>query len=166
MARYNIYTDGSARFNPGAGGWGAVVLNEEENSIVFMEHDTEEYTTNNRMELKALICALNYAESHPQDQFIIYSDSAYAVNACRDWIFSWARNGWVNSKKKTVENLELMQGIYAHLKRPYPNFRIEKCPGHAGLVGNELADALATGSRTKFKELAEYYFNIEIADFD
>lgn len=157
MSKYHIYTDGSARFNPGVGGWGTIVMNEEETEIVFLEQETAEYTTNNRMELKALICALNYAESHPQDQFIIYSDSAYVVNSYNSWIRGWAAKGWKNSKKQTVENLDLMQALYKFLLIEFFNAEVRKCDGHAGNIGNELADAAATSSWRKFKELVNYY---------
>ena len=157
MAKYHIYTDGSSRGNPGPGGWGMVVMNEEGSQILFEEHDSEDHVTNNRMELKAMICALGYAESHPQDQFIIYSDSAYVVNSCNSWMRSWAANGWKNSKKQTVENVDLMQHIWSYLSRDFFNVEIKKCAGHAGDIGNELADALATGDMKKYTELIEYW---------
>lgn len=157
MSKYHIYTDGSARFNPGPGGWGVVVMNEEGTQVILLEREKEEYTTNNRMELKALICALNYAESHPQDQFIIYSDSAYVVNSYNSWIKGWAAKGWKNSKKQTVENLDLMQALYRFLLIEFFNAEVRKCDGHAGDIGNELADAAAAGNWRKFKELVHYY---------
>ena len=72
MAKYNVYTDGSSRGNPGPGGWGMIVMNEENSEIIFLESSSEDNVTNNRMELKAMICALGHAESHPNDQFIDY----------------------------------------------------------------------------------------------
>lgn len=157
MTKYHIFTDGSSRGNPGPGGWGMLVMNEEESEILFMESDSDNPTTNNRMELKAMICAFEYAEDHPKDYFIIYSDSAYVVNSCNSWIRGWAANGWKNSKKQTVENLELMQALYGYLVRPFFNAEVRKCDGHAGDTGNELADALATHNSKKFNELVEYW---------
>lgn len=157
MSKYHIYTDGSARFNPGPGGWGMVVMNEEDTEILFKESDSEDHTTNNRMELKAMICALGWAEDHPKDDIIIFSDSAYVVNSCNSWISNWAANNWKNSKKVTVENVDLMKALYTYLSRPFPNFDIRKCSGHTGDIGNELADALATGNWNKFKQLLEYW---------
>ena len=157
MAKYHIYTDGSSRGNPGPGGWGMVVMNEDETEIIFIESNSENPTTNNRMELKAMICALGYAESHPADQFIIYSDSAYVVNSVNSWIRGWAANGWRNSKKQTVENLDLMQGIHYFLCKEFFNAVVKKCNGHTGIIGNELADAAATGSWKKYHETLEYY---------
>ena len=165
MAKYHIYTDGSSRGNPGPGGWGMVVMNEEGDQVLFMENDSEGGVTNNRMELKAMLCALGFVESHPHDQFIIYSDSAYVVNSCNSWMRSWAANGWKNSKKQIVENVDLMQAIWSYLSRDFFNAEIKKCAGHAGEVGNEIADALATGGMRKYKELIEYW-GIETPDLD
>lgn len=159
MAKYHIYTDGSSRGNPGKGGWATIVLSEDEGNLLFAEHDTEEQVTNNRMELKAMICALGYAESHPRDQFIIYSDSAYVVNSCNVWMRNWAMNGWRNSKKQTVENVDLMKALWDYMSREFPNFEICQCKGHNGDVGNELADALATGDIKRFNDLSECWLN-------
>ena len=157
MSKYHIYTDGSARFNPGPGGWGMIVMNEENSEIIFLESSSEDNVTNNRMELKAMICALGYAESHPSDQFIIFSDSAYVVNSCNSWLRTWSANGWKNSKKQIVENVDLMQAIWSYISRDFPNFEIRKCDGHAGDLGNELADAAATKNWKKYKDLVDFY---------
>ena len=163
MSKYHIYTDGSSRGNPGPGGWGVVVLNEEGDTVIFTEYDSEERVTNNRMELTAMLCALGYAESHPRDQFVIYSDSAYVVNSCNTWMRGWAANCWRNSKKQIVENVDLMQAIWDYLSRDFFNAEIRKCNGHKGDVGNELADALATHDWSKYKTLVEYW---ELKDTD
>ena len=155
MAKYHIFTDGSSRGNPGAGGWGMLIMNEGEDTLLFVEHDTEGYVTNNRMELKAMLCALGYAESNPHDQFIIYSDSSYVVNSCNTWMRNWAANGWRNSKKQEVENVDLMKALWQYMKRDFPNFEITHCRGHQGAVGNELADAAATQNWSRFQELIE-----------
>ena len=157
MAKYYIYTDGSSRGNPGPGGWGMVVMNEDQSEIFFLEHDSEDQVTNNRMELKAMICALGYAESNPNDQFIIYSDSAYVVNSCNSWLPTWAANGWRNSKKQEVENIDLMKALWGYLSRDFFNAEVRKCHGHNGDIGNELADAAATQSWTKYRDLIEYW---------
>lgn len=153
--RYKIFTDGSSRGNPGPGGWGLIILNEQEDKVIFTECDRENPTTNNRMELKAMIAALQYAAEHDEDSFIIYSDSAYVVNSCNNWIWTWVKNNWRNSKKQEVENLDLMKEIYAHLSRDFFNAEVKKCDGHSGVIGNELADALATGHG--YYALLEHY---------
>lgn len=157
MIKIHIFTDGSSRGNPGPGGWAAIVMNEEENTILCMEHDTEEYVTNNQMELKALLFALQYAEAHPKERITIYSDSAYAVNAYNDWVHKWAINGWKTSKGQPVENLTIIQELHAYSRRPFFNASIKKCAGHEGEIGNELADAAATQNWKKYNELIEYW---------
>ena len=157
MAKYHVYTDGSSRGNPGPGGWGLIAMNEDETEIIFTEHDTEDHTTNNRMELTAILCALGFAESHPNDTIIIFSDSAYAVNSCNTWMRGWAANGWRNSKKVTVENVDLMKALYSYLSRDFFNAEIRKCAGHAGAIGNELADAIATSNTKRYEELVDYW---------
>lgn len=157
MTKYHIYTDGSSRGNPGAGGWGMIVMNEDESEILCVESGYEDYVTNNRMELKAMICTLGYAESHPDDQFVIYSDSAYVVNSCNSWMRGWVANGWRNSKKVTVENVDLMKALWGYISREFPNFEIQQCKGHNGDLGNELADALATKDLKKFENLIEFW---------
>lgn len=153
--KYHVFTDGACKGNPGAGGWGMIILTEQEDRVIFAECDRENPTTNNRMELKAILAALNYAESHPNDEFIVYSDSAYAVNSCNSWMRNWAANGWLTSKKQPVENLELMQAIYRLLSKDFFNAEVRKCNGHSGIAGNELADALATGKG--YYDLLEFY---------
>lgn len=157
MAKYHIFVDGSSRGNPGAGGWGMIVMNEEDTEILDLEHDTEDNVTNNRMELRAMICALNYAESNPQHQFTIISDSAYVVNSCNSWMRTWAGNGWRNSKKQIVENVDLMKAIWDYISREFPNFEVIHCKGHNGELGNELADAAATSNWKKYRELVEFW---------
>ena len=134
-----------------------IVMNEEDTKIICIEHDTDNFTTNNRMELKAMICALGYAESNPNDQFIIYSDSAYVVNSINSWMRGWAANGWRNSKKQIVENVDLMKTIWDYISRPFFNVEVRKCEGHKGDTGNELADAIATGDMLKFKTILEFW---------
>ena len=160
-----LFTDGACSGNPGPGGWGMIVLNEEENKILFVEHDTENPTTNNRMELKAMICALGYAESNPRDQFIIYSDSSYVVNSCNIWMRNWVNNGWRNSKKQEVENVDLMKALWNYISRPFFNAEIIQCKGHIGDIGNELADAVATHNWRRYEELLEEW-EIEPAPSD
>ena len=104
-----------------------------------------------------MLCALEYAADNPNDYFFIYSDSAYVVNSCNEWIRGWAANGWRNSKKQEVENIAYMKALYEYLSRPFFNAEIRKCSGHSEVVGNEIADALATESKSKLRNLLEYW---------
>lgn len=146
-----IYTDGACSGNPGPGGYGLVVV---ESDLVTYASDTCDNTTNNREELKAMLAGLRAAATLYQDEkCIIYSDSAYCVNMFNDWVKNWAKNGWKNSKKQTVENIDLVQSIYPYASMEWPNFSVEKIKGHSGNTYNELADALASGNGTKFSKI-------------
>lgn len=154
MSKLQVYTDGSCSGNPGSGGWACIII-DEDNYKVYGYHGKEQMTTNNRMELRGLLAALSHAERHEKDSFEIISDSAYCTQMCREWIYSWANNGWRTAAKKPVQNIDLVQAIYQYLT-DFPNFSIRRCEGHAGVVGNELADALATGNMKRFQFLLDY----------
>lgn len=157
--KISIFTDGSCKGNPGPGGFGVVIMENDEIKHTYSERCDN--TTNNREELKAIIYALQYAdEIYPKENVTIYSDSSYCVNACNDWIWNWARACWKNSKKITVENLDLIQIIYGITNRDFYHCQIVKIKGHDGKFGNELADALATDDTKKYdKIINDKYIN-------
>jgi len=137
-----IYTDGSAHPNPGPGGFGVVVCDNNNNIITTYAKQTNN-TTNNREEIKAILWALlNYGKY--DEEVIVYSDSNYCVQTFTNWMFSWARNGWIKSDKKIPENLDLIQAYSDALNAGY-KINLKKVKGHAGNKYNELADGLATG---------------------
>lgn len=151
-----FFTDGSCRKNPGPGGYGIVhlVTREEGTELVLsITNQTNEETTNNREEIKAILNVFEIAANDPDNQYIIYSDSAYCVNMINDWIWNWAKNNWKNSKKVTVENYDLVKQLYYYLNKDFFNCQVKKCSGHIGIVENELADALATYNLSKFKKI-------------
>ncbi len=149
-----IYCDGSSRGNPGEGGFGLVVYDPDSRAILYDLYDLENNTTNNRQELKGLLSALQYALEHKDYNFTIYCDSAYCVNMCNSWIYNWALNNWTNSNKQEIKNKDLIQKIYNLLIIPsFDNYRIKKVKGHSGITGNNLADALATNNKEKYKEI-------------
>lgn len=140
-----IYTDGSCNYNPGPGGFGVVVLDDNEN-LILTHSERSQNTTNNREELKAILWAfLRYGVSAAAGNTppIVYSDSAYSVNTFTNWMFSWEKKGWLKSDNKVPENLDLIKPFYKHWEN---GFRIDlrKVKGHAGNQWNELADQLAT----------------------
>lgn len=138
--------------NPGPGGYGVAIL--DDNILEYKYSEQFENVTNNQMELRAIIHALKWIQSAPaHETYTIYSDSAYCVNMINSWIWTWKINNWQNSKKQTVENLELVQELYSLLDVNFPNFAIEKCSGHIGITGNELADALASNNQAKFTKI-------------
>ena len=155
----NIYTDGSCQGNgksENTGGFGVVVLDNNENLIYNYSKQTTN-TTNNREELKAMLYALMITQYdvYKKEKCIIYCDSAYVVNICNDWIWIWQRKGWVRSGGQPIENLDLIKQIYQYLSEPFPNFTIEKVKGHSGTIGNELADAVATNNKAKIAKIME-----------
>lgn len=152
-----FYTDGSAHPNPGPGGYGIVGVENDVVSFV-RSRQYKGPVTNNEMELKAILyIMLNYGEKCDDwgQPPIVYSDSAYCVNTFNEWMFNWARNGWIKSNKKVPENLDLIQAYYDLYKQ---GFRIDlrKIKGHAGHEWNELADQLATGYISEEEAYATY----------
>ena len=152
-----FYTDGACSGNPGPGGYGVVEYDIKSNTIFYTYSEYFKNVTNNQMELKAILHVIKLAAADKENSYLVYSDSAYAVNSINTWMYGWARNGWVNSKKKPVENLDLIQEIYSYLEFPMKNFDLRKINGHSGHLGNELADALATNNMKKKEELKHRY---------
>ncbi len=136
-----IYTDGSCSPNPGPGGWGVVWVKQGE---VFAErHGAVPDTTNNRMELKALIEAFGLIAVHaPEESVTVYSDSNLCVQTINDWAPGWARRGW-KRKSGAIANLDLVKELHA-LAQAHPEAHVEWIRAHAGHRWNEYADSLAT----------------------
>ena len=154
------WVDGACSGNPGPGGYAVVSL--EENELVYSYVEDFPHTTNNRMELMAILHVIKLAAEDRENDYLVYSDSAYAINSITNYIYGWARNSWMNSKKKQVENIDLMQEIYQYVEFPMPNFKLEKVHGHDGLLGNEIADSLASKNKQKYLNLIKKH---NIIDF-
>jgi ribonuclease HI len=133
-----IFTDGSCSGNPGPGGWGVVYVIE--GRILAERYGSDPRTTNNRMELTALIEALELLG--PDEEMDIYSDSELVVKTLNEWAAGWERNGW-RRRTGEVKNLDLVQAAYALVKQR-PRARIRWIRAHDGSLWNEYADALAT----------------------
>jgi len=131
-----IYTDGACKGNPGPGGWG-VFLKSGDNEKELC--GGEAHTTNNRMELMAVIEALNALKR--TCQVILYTDSNYVRQGITTWIHSWKAKGWKTADKKPVKNEDLWKALDEAAKRHKVDWRWVK--GHAGDPGNERADMLA-----------------------
>ena len=150
-----IYTDGSCQGNgksENTGGFGVVVLDNDENLIYNYSKQTTN-TTNNREELKAILYAMirhgqkelqPWEVKRPEALPIVYSDSAYAVNTLTNWMFNWERNGWKKADNKTPENLDLIQAYFSLYQEGY-RIDLRKVKGHNNNKWNEMADQLATG---------------------
>ncbi|MFC7514366.1 ribonuclease HI [Herbaspirillum sp. GCM10030257] len=136
MDKVEIYTDGACKGNPGAGGWGALMVAGEHTKEMF---GGEKNTTNNRMELKAVIEALS-ALKRPCT-VIVHTDSQYVQKGISEWIHGWKARGWKTAAKEPVKNVDLWQALDAARATHTIEWRWVK--GHAGHEGNERADALA-----------------------
>ncbi|MEZ6016439.1 MAG: ribonuclease H [Planctomycetota bacterium] len=133
-----VFTDGSASPNPGPGGWGLVWVKDGQVLAEQKGHDPA--TTNNRMELTALIAAY---ELLPEDAAVtVYSDSRLCVDTITKWAPNWEKKGW-RKPNGEIKNLELVQRLFA-LARAHPNVRLEWIAAHVGHRWNEHADGLAT----------------------
>lgn len=139
-----VYTDGSAHPNPGPGGYGVVGI--ENGRVVYAYSKQCPHTTNNEMELKAILYAL-IKFGKQKEPVEVYTDSAYAYNTYTSWMHNWARSNWRKSDKKTPENLSVIQAYYSLVNKNY-KINLNLIKGHNGTFGNEVADALATGSCT------------------
>lgn len=148
-----IFADGASRGNPGRGGYGTVVVSgieENFNSNSGVLHikelgDRDEMTTNNKMELSAVIAGLKYCEKiglNNTADFSIYTDSKYVMNGAKSWIYSWKKNGWKTASKEEVKNKDLWENMSDLIDGKKINWVL--LPGHAGVVGNERCDQIAT----------------------
>jgi len=133
-----VFTDGSARPNPGPGGWGAVHVKRGE--ILWQDFGHEQNTTNNRMELMALISA--YKSLVLDAEVTVYTDSELCLNILTKWAGSWKKNGW-KRKSGPIKNLELVQELY-DLYLQHLEVKLEWIKAHNGWRWNEYADSLAT----------------------
>jgi ribonuclease HI len=136
MTTVDIFTDGACRGNPGPGGWGALLRSGQHEKELF---GGEPDTTNNRMELTAVIRALE-ALTRPV-KVRVHTDSTYVQQGISSWIHGWKRNGWKTKAKEPVKNADLWQALDAAAARHEVEWLWVK--GHAGHPENERADALA-----------------------
>lgn len=171
-----IFTDGSSRGNPGPGGWGAIIVyNDSEFKVeslpavatsaqaglnlpdgkaglkVVEIGGREDNTTNNRMEMTAVIKALEFllSASHSPLATTLFTDSSYVINGATKWAKGWKKNGWKTKNKEDVLNKDLWEQILSLTQK----FEIEwkHIEGHAGIIGNERCDQIATSFADKEK---------------
>ena len=136
MEKIEIFTDGACKGNPGKGGWGALLVAGENEKELF---GGENNTTNNRMELKAVIEALT-ALTRPCE-VVVHTDSQYVQKGISEWIHGWKARGWKTAAREPVKNVDLWLALDAAQARHTIQWRWVR--GHNGHVGNERADALA-----------------------
>lgn len=155
--KVDAFTDGSARGNPGPGGYGAVLRFVDRNGRTHEKELSQGYerTTNNRMELLGVIVALETLKS--PCEVTLYTDSQYVANAFNQhWVDGWLKRGWKNAKKEPVKNVDLWQRL---LKAKEPH-RVEFVwvKGHAGHAENERCDQLATAAADGAGRIADTGF--------
>ena len=136
MEKIDIFTDGACKGNPGRGGWGALLVVGEREKELF---GGELNTTNNRMELKAMIEALA-ALTRPCE-VVVHTDSQYVQKGISEWIHGWKARGWKTAAREPVKNVDLWQALDAAQARHSVEWKWVR--GHNGHAGNERADALA-----------------------
>lgn len=143
MKEVQIYTDGACSGNPGKGGWGAVLLYGKNEKRI---SGGDESTTNNRMELTAVIRALQLLKE--PCRVVLTTDSKYVCDSVsKGWVYSWQKKGWKKSDGKMALNVDLWSELLTLLKTHDVTFHWIK--GHAGHKYNEICDKLATGEIKK-----------------
>ena len=136
--KYKIYTDGACSGNPGPGGWGAVIFDQDDKQKNIS--GSEKNTTNNRMELLAAIMSLKKIKTN--SEVVIFTDSTYVKNGITEWMKNWKKNGWKNSNKKPVKNKDLWVKLDKLCEANSVSWKWVK--GHSTNEFNNLADELAT----------------------
>lgn len=139
MTDIDIFTDGACSGNPGPGGWGAILRSGAHEKELA---GGEAATTNNRMELTAVIRALEAIKA--ASNVIVHTDSRYVMDGVTQWMNRWKKNGWKTADKKPVKNEELWRALDAQCARHHVRWRWVR--GHSGHPENERADALARGA--------------------
>jgi ribonuclease HI len=142
-----VYTDGACKGNPGPGGWGAWLRSDGYEKELF---DGELLTTNNRMELTAVIEALTALKRPCRVE--LYLDSQYVRQGITEWIHNWKKRNWLTADKKPVKNADLWRALDQATQRHEISWHWVK--GHAGDPGNEKADALANAGVLKAQAAA------------
>jgi ribonuclease HI len=157
--KIRIFTDGACSENPGPGGWAAVFNSEDKCKMI---KGNESTTTNNRMELKAVIesfrMILSRFKTRKDIEFELYSDSAYVVNSINNgWVEKWQKNNWKTTKDEDVKNRDLWEqfvALHKTIKVVGIDVKIIKIKGHTGNTFNELVDKIAKEESMKAKESA------------
>lgn len=146
MEKIDIFTDGGCSGNPGPGGWAFVAL--DNGNLLSYSSGGDAQTTNNKMELTAVIRALETCQVLEAGQVCISTDSQYVKNGITTWINNWKRNGWKTASKDPVKNKELWEELDA-LSKVF-DIKWIWVKGHAGIKYNEMCDSLVRKEMEKF----------------
>ena len=154
----HIYIDGSCRGNgkkDSQGGFGVVIFDDHRN-LIDAYCEQFDNVTNNQMELKAFLKTFELLNTkYKNQQVTIYSDSAYCINILTSWIYSWSKNNWKTAKGEIIKNLDIILSLYKYYTIDFfiNQINFTKVDGHKGIIGNELADALAQANVPKFSNI-------------
>lgn len=147
MEKIDIFTDGGCSGNPGPGGWAFVIL--KDGKLIINSSGGSPATTNNIMELTAVINAIKDCQIMGFSNFSIHTDSQYVKNGITQWIHNWMRNGWRTSSKEPVKNKDLW--LELNDLNAKSNIEWIWVKGHAGIEFNEMCDSLVRAEMDKFK---------------
>ena len=138
------YSDGACSGNPGPGGYGWVLIHNGE--LCCQGAGYEKNTTNNRMELMAILSLLQYHDKYYKkyQSIVIYSDSAYCCNLISKWMYDWEKNNWQRPKNQIVKNLDIVKEIFSYAQTY--DITMEKVAGHSGDYWNEYVDKMAVNA--------------------
>lgn len=146
---YHLYTDGACSPNPGKGGWSFILRSNMKDEVVHTGYDCD--TTNNRMELLAVLKGIDHYKSHMENgKLLVYSDSQYLVNGINEWMEGWKNRNWKRRGDKPVKNDDLWKKIYTLCQGL--NVICIHVKGHTGHVENERCDKLAVNTIKQFKD--------------
>lgn len=166
--KFILYTDGACSGNPGPGGFGSIVITD-------LKYVTElgggyPQTTNNRMELQAVISGLKFivAQKIKSFEVQIYTDSVYVIRGITQWVFGWKRNGWKNSTGAAVVNQDLWEDLLAVVQQVPTKIKWDYVRGHNNDPGNERCDEIAVAYSKRDQiylyegSAAEYTFDVTV----
>ncbi len=143
-----IFTDGSSLGNPGPGGYGCVIVFQQLDEVIELGGNKTK-TTNNEMELSAVIAGLSHSVFNTAD-VEIFTDSSYVINGITKWVYGWEKNGWQTLAKQEVANKSLWQNLISLVRerevhsKALAKINWNYIPGHVGVIGNERCDEIAT----------------------
>lgn len=153
-----IFTDGASKGNPGPGGFGAIVIDQIKGNIVELG-GAEKSTTNNRMELTAIVRAFEQVKTeHSSSNILVLSDSEYSINGITKWVSGWQKNGWKTKAKSDVLNKDLWEKLSALVEGKKIEWK--HVEGHVGVAGNERVDVIAS-DLAEGKTVALYSGNLK-----
>ncbi len=139
-----IWSDGSSLGNPGPGGYGVIIASKKFGEVIELG-GSKPTTTNNEMEVTAIVAALSYAV-HNSESVHIFTDSSYLINGAQSWMYGWKRNNWCKADGEEIKNRYLWESLYGLVtERGRANIFWHHVPSHIGIPGNERVDTIARG---------------------